>query len=107
MGQKKVQSWRSASIFPCRPVPADTTRTGDEYDGVKLRSLTSLIFDFTGAALGTGREWDIGIVSFGAGREALQLMVVAEQTAVSEPSVIVVFGLGLAGLMFARRKRSA
>jgi len=32
-------------------------------------------------------------------------MVVAEQVAVSEPSIVILFGLGIAGLGFARRKR--
>jgi T5SS/PEP-CTERM-associated repeat protein len=102
----------AGAIFDIDFFGAFTAVLGDTFDVIVADdiisvSLTSLIFDFTGAALATGLDWDIGIVSFGSGREALQLTVVAEQTAVSEPSIIIVFGLGIAGLMFARRKRAA
>lgn len=102
----------AGAIFDIDFFGAFTAALGDTFDvivadDITSVSLTSLIFDFTGAALATGLDWDIGIVSFGSGREALQLMVVAEQAAVSEPGTVLVIGLGIAGLVVLRRRKRA
>ncbi|MFT7569464.1 MAG: hypothetical protein ACI9JL_000483 [Paracoccaceae bacterium] len=50
----------------------------------------------------------MGLVDFGGGREALRLSVVGEQVAaVPAPGIILLFGLGLAGIGYARRRRAA
>lgn len=74
-------------------------------DDIDAVSLTSLIFDFTGAALATGLDWDIDIVAFGTGREALQLSVVESNVAVSAPEIPVLLGICVAGLAITRRRR--
>lgn len=102
----------TGALFDIDFFGAFTAGLGDTFDvlvadDIDSVSLTSLIFDFTGAALATGLDWDIGIVAFGQGREALQLTVVAGQTQVSEPETVLVIGLGIMALAAARRRKRA
>ena len=70
-----------------------------------------MLFDFSGGALGTGLDWDFNIIDFGGGCEALRLIVVSNVTQprseVPTLGIILIFGLGLAGLGVARCKRAA
>lgn len=100
----------TGTIFDIDFFGAFTAGLGDTFDvlvadDIDSDSLTSLIFDFTGAALATGLDWDIGIVAFGQNREALQLSVVAGQVEVPAPGMAILFGLGVAGLALVRRRR--
>tara|TARA_R110000868_G_scaffold4155_43_gene25646 strand:+ start:12107 stop:14470 length:2364 start_codon:yes stop_codon:yes gene_type:complete len=89
-----------------------TAGLGDTFDvlvadDISSVLLTAMMFDFTGASLGTGLEWDFSIVDFGGGRDALRLSVI-ELAEVPEPSVGVIFGtglLGFAGYSSIRRRR--
>ena len=101
----------TGTIFDIDFFGAFTAGLGDTFDvlvadDIDSDSLTSLIFDFTGAALATGLDWDIGIVAFGTNREALQLSVVAGQVEVPAPGIAILFGLGVAGLALVRRRRA-
>ena len=62
---------------------AFTAGLGDTFDvivadEIDVADLSSLLFDFNDAGLMSGLLWEIDIVAFGLGREALRLMVVAE-----------------------------
>lgn len=101
----------AGAIFDIDFFGAFTAGLGDTFDvlvadDIDSASLTSLIFDFTGAALATGLDWDIGIVSFGQDREALQLSVVVGEVEVPAPGMAILFGLGVAGLALVRRRRA-
>tara|TARA_R110002110_G_scaffold152098_1_gene344782 strand:+ start:499 stop:2916 length:2418 start_codon:yes stop_codon:yes gene_type:complete len=101
----------TGTIFDIDFFGAFTAGLGDTFDvlvadDIDSDSLTSLIFDFTGAALATGLDWDIGIVAFGTNREALQLSVVAGQVEVPAPGIAILFSLGVAGLALVRRRRA-
>lgn len=100
------------AIFDIDFFGAFTAGLGDSFDilvadDIAPVDLTSLLFDFTDAALGAGLIWETALVDFGGGREALQLMVAAAQTEVSEPAGLTIFGLSLLGLACMRRKRTA
>jgi hypothetical protein len=92
---------------------AFTAGLGDEFDvlvadDIDSALLSTMLFDFSGAALGSGLSWGFNIVDFGSGREALRLSVVEQQFAgVPAPGMALLFGLGLAGIGYARRKRAA
>lgn len=65
-----------------------------------------MIFDFSGAAVASGLSWEMALIDFGGGHEALRLSVVGEHVAAAPaPGMILIFGIGLAGLGVARRKR--
>lgn len=77
-------------------------------DSFSIADFGLINFDFSGAALGFGLDWDATIVSAGGGRSALRLSVVeGDAVAVSEPSSLALFGAaaGLAALGRARRAR--
>ena len=85
-----------------------TAGLGDTFDVIvadviDVADLSSLIFDFTDAGLMSGLLWDIDIVSFGQGREALQLSVVSS-VEVSEPTAMLIL-IGGAGVLAAIRRR--
>lgn len=85
-----------------------TAGLGDTFDiivadDIDVTDLSSLIFDFSDAGLMAGLLWDIDIVSFGQGREALQLSVVAAE--VSEPGAILTLIGGIGVLAAIRRRR--
>lgn len=101
----------AGAIFDIDFFGAFTAGLGDTFDilvadDIDSTSLTSLIFNFTGAALATGLDWDVGIVSLGTNREALQLSVIAGQVEVPSPGMGILFGLGVAGLALVRRRRA-
>jgi T5SS/PEP-CTERM-associated repeat protein len=98
----------TGALFDIDFFGAFTAGLGDTFDvivadDIDVADLSSLIFDFADAALMTGLLWEIDIVSFGLGREALQLMVVAE--AVSEPGAALILIGGLGVLVSVRRRR--
>jgi hypothetical protein len=100
------------AIFDIDFFGAFTAGLGDSFDvlvadDIAPVDLTSLLFDFTDATLGAGLIWETALVDFGGGREALQLMVAAAQTEVSEPAGLTIFGVSLLGLACMRRKRTA
>lgn len=90
-----------------------TAGLGDEFDvlvadEIEGALLSMMLFDFTGATLGTGLTWDFNIVDFGGGREALRLSVASTETGeIPAPPMAALFVLCLAGLGYARRKRVA
>jgi T5SS/PEP-CTERM-associated repeat protein len=87
-----------------------TAGLGDTFDvivadDIDVADLSSLIFYFTDAGLMSGLLWDIDIVSFGQGREALQLSVVSA-VEVSEPAamLILIGGVGVPAAIRRRRR---
>ena len=85
---------------------AFTAGLGDTFDvlvadDIQAALLSTMFFDFTGAALGSGLSWEYGIVDFGGGRDALRLTVVE----LPAPAATLILGLGLFGIAFARHAR--
>lgn len=104
------------TIFDIDYYGAFIANLGDAFDvlvadDIDSGMLSAMLFDFSGAALGSGLDWDFNIVDFGGGREALRLIVVSNVTQppseVPAPGIMLIFALGLAGLGVARRKRAA
>ena len=106
-------SLAAGTMFDIDWFGAFTAGDGDYFDVLVADEfaafdLTTMIFDFSGAALGTGLAWETALVDFGGGREALRLAVVEEQVAaVPAPGMVLLFGLYLVGIGYARRKRTA
>ena len=91
---------------------AFTAGLGDTFDILVaddiVVTLSGLLFDFSGAVLGSGLSWQTAIVDFGSGREALRLSVVSDQIAeVSEPGATLLLTAGVLGLVGLRRRRGA
>jgi hypothetical protein len=103
-------SLADGAIFDIDYYGAFTAGLGDSFDVLVADAfapfdLSAMIFDFSGAVLGTGLLWDYSLVDFGGGREALRLTVVAEQVAaVPEPGPTLVFIIGVFGLAMMRRR---
>lgn len=104
------------TIFDIDYYGAFTASLGDAFDvlvadDIDSGLLSAMLFDFTGAALGSGLDWDFNIVDFGGGREALRLSVVSgvilPPSEIPAPGIVLIFGLGLAGLGYARRRKAS
>ena len=99
----------SGALFDIDFFGVFTAGLGDTFDVIvadviDVADLSSLIFDFTVAGLMSGLLWDIDIVSFGQGREALQLSVVSS-VEVSEPTAMLILIGGVGVLAAIRRRR--
>lgn len=99
----------TGALFDIDFFGAFTAGLGDTFDvivadEIDVADLASLIFDFSDSALLSGLLWDIDIVAFGQGREALQLSVVAQQ-AVPEPAAALILIGGLGAMIAIRRRR--
>lgn len=100
----------TGALFDIDFFGAFTAGLGDTFDvivadDIDVADLSSLIFDFSDAGLMSGLLWDVDIVAFGQGREALQLSVIGEQVAVSEPGAILILLGGIGVLAAVRRRR--
>ena len=73
-------------------------------DDITVVDLGAVVFDFSGALLGTGLAWNTAIVAFDGVREALRLTVVSDEVAVPEPGAILILLAGLVGLLIIRRQ---
>jgi hypothetical protein len=74
-------------------------------DNINVANLGALIFDFTGARLGTGLAWETSIID--GTRDSLRLSIVA--AAVPEPSTLPLFAsllFAVDGAARARRRRA-
>ncbi len=79
--------------------------TGDFFDVFTAEMFTILSPTLALPALNAGLAWQTGVVGIDGGRFAYRLEVAAAQ--VPEPGTLAIFVMGLAGLGFMRRRRSA
>jgi fibronectin-binding autotransporter adhesin len=102
-------SLAAGTMFDIDFFGAFTAGLGDTFDvlvadDIQAALLSTMLFDFTGAALGSGLAWDFGIVDFGGGRDSLRLSVIEGGiAAIPAPAAAFLFGLGLFGIGFTRR----
>lgn len=102
-------SLAAGTMFDIDFFGAFTAGLGDTFDvlvadDIQAALLSTMLFDFTGAALGSGLAWDFGIVDFGGGRDSLGLSVIEGGiAAIPAPAAALLFGLGLFGIGFTRR----
>lgn len=102
-------SLAAGTMFDIDFFGAFTAGLGDTFDvlvadDIQAALLSTMLFDFTGAALGSGLAWDFGIVDFGGGRDSLRLSVIEGRiAAIPAPAAALLFGLGLFGIGFTRR----
>lgn len=99
----------AGTVFDIDYYGAFTAGLGDAFDvlvadDIEGALLSAMLFDFSGAALGSGLDWDFNIVDFGGGREALRLSVIGQVAEVSAPGITLIFLLALAGLGCTTRK---
>ncbi|NKB22614.1 MAG: hypothetical protein GKS01_19170 [Alphaproteobacteria bacterium] len=92
-------SLAAGTIFDIDYFGAFTASDGDSFDvlvadDISGASITSLLFDFSGAALALGLHWETSIVDFGGGREALRLTAAADQVPVPNSILFILFGTG-------------
>jgi hypothetical protein len=104
----------AGSIFDIDFFGAFTAGLGDSFDilvseDILVADLGALIFDFSGALLGTGLAWDVSLLDNtfeGGPQDSLRLSVVEAAAQVPEPSTLPLFASILFGVMgFSRVRR--
>ncbi len=96
----------AGSIFDIDLFGGFTAGLGDTFDvlvadNISVVDLGALIFDFSGALLGSGLSWQASIID--GARDSLRLSVVQTEVAVTEPSTLPLFASLLLGVIGARR----
>jgi hypothetical protein len=109
-GIEGIATLAAGAIFDVDFIDFFTASLGEFFDIIVaddiVGDVNTLVFDFTGAALGAGLTWQTEIVTFGGTREALRLTVTeGESLALPEPTGGLLLGLGLAGLMGMKRRK--
>jgi autotransporter family porin len=113
-----IATLAAGAIFDIDFFGAFAASLGDSFDVLIaddiVGDINTLTFEFTGASLGAGLDWNTSFFFFSGGandgREALRLSVVSSETfSVPAPSSLPLFAslLGLIGLGRARRRRKA
>jgi T5SS/PEP-CTERM-associated repeat protein len=113
-----ITTIEAGSVFDIDFFGGFTAGLGDSFDilvseDILVADLGALIFDFSGALLGTGLAWDVSLLDNtfeGGPQDSLRLSVVEEILAVPEPSTLPLFAsllIGIIGIRRAQRKHSA